>query len=360
MARSRNIKPGFFVNEDLIELDPLARLLFIGLWTLADREGRLEDRPRKIKLSILPGDDCNIDHLLNELARYKFIIRYEVDGLKCIQIVNWHKHQNPHHMEVPSELPAPQGTENKYIHAPITKAQRQRILDRDGNKCVECGVTKSLSIDHIIPVSKGGDSSDENLRTLCKTCNSKKGNRTNDSITSREQNDNNSLTSREQVDKNAFYHTDSFYSDSFNLIPDSKHMSPNGSTENTDGAQSTTGKGQKTPAEKSDGYSPEFELFWQQYPNKKEKKAAFEKWKARIREGVDPHTLIKCAVNYKEFCLLNGIEPRFIKHPKTFLGPNKPYEDYLQTGLSTLSVEKSNISNKKQDILEKFRKAGLK
>ena len=47
MARSRNIKPSFFMNEDIIELPYEARLLFIGLWTLADREGRLENRPKK-------------------------------------------------------------------------------------------------------------------------------------------------------------------------------------------------------------------------------------------------------------------------------------------------------------------------
>jgi len=48
MARSRNIKPGFFRNEMLAECSPLARLLFAGLWCLADRFGRLEDRPKRI------------------------------------------------------------------------------------------------------------------------------------------------------------------------------------------------------------------------------------------------------------------------------------------------------------------------
>ncbi|MDI9733891.1 hypothetical protein QM259_16735 [Acinetobacter baumannii] len=52
MARSRNIKPSFFMNEDIIELPFEARLLFIGLWILADREGRLENRPKKIKMSV--------------------------------------------------------------------------------------------------------------------------------------------------------------------------------------------------------------------------------------------------------------------------------------------------------------------
>lgn len=57
MARSRNIKPAFFFNEQLAEVAPLGRLLFIGLWTIADREGRLEDRPRKIKAEVLAYDD---------------------------------------------------------------------------------------------------------------------------------------------------------------------------------------------------------------------------------------------------------------------------------------------------------------
>ena len=53
MARARNIKPGFFDNETLGELPALTRLLFIGLWCLADREGRLQDRPKRIKKELL-------------------------------------------------------------------------------------------------------------------------------------------------------------------------------------------------------------------------------------------------------------------------------------------------------------------
>ena len=53
MARTRNIKPAFFDNDILGGLDPLTRLLFIGLWCIADREGRLEDRPLRIKKTLL-------------------------------------------------------------------------------------------------------------------------------------------------------------------------------------------------------------------------------------------------------------------------------------------------------------------
>ena len=107
MARARNIKPSFFTNDNLAEIDPLGRLLFQGLWCHADREGRLEDRPRKLKAEILPYDDCDVEKLLSDLAKYGFITRYEADGRKFIQVVNFAKHQNPHIKEAASEIPAP-------------------------------------------------------------------------------------------------------------------------------------------------------------------------------------------------------------------------------------------------------------
>lgn len=105
MARARNIKPGFFRNADLLELPYEARLLFIGLWTIADREGRLEDRPRQIKVEIFPADNVDIDACIASLASIGALTRYEIDGKKCIQIVNFSKHQNPHKAEQPSTLP---------------------------------------------------------------------------------------------------------------------------------------------------------------------------------------------------------------------------------------------------------------
>ena len=105
MARSRNIKPGFFTNEDMVELGFATRLLFAGLWTVADRKGRLQDRPKKIKIDIFPADNVDADVMLQELHDSKFIVRYEVNGVRYIQITNWSKHQNPHHTEKASEIP---------------------------------------------------------------------------------------------------------------------------------------------------------------------------------------------------------------------------------------------------------------
>lgn len=108
MARARNIKPGFFKNEILGVADPLYSLLFEGLWVLADRCGRLEDRPLRIKAEIFPyRDGLDMNAMLEWLVFNGFIQRYTSEGKKCILVVEFVKHQNPHKNESESELPAP-------------------------------------------------------------------------------------------------------------------------------------------------------------------------------------------------------------------------------------------------------------
>ena len=54
--------------------------------------------------------------------------------------------------------------------------QRRRVFKRDGNRCVKCGSTERLEIDHIVPRSRGGGNEESNLQTLCHGCNLAKGN----------------------------------------------------------------------------------------------------------------------------------------------------------------------------------------
>ena len=59
----------------------------------------------------------------------------------------------------------------------VKKTRKCKIFDRDGNKCINCGSTVDLTIDHIIPKCAGGTNAIDNLQTLCLRCNSIKGHR---------------------------------------------------------------------------------------------------------------------------------------------------------------------------------------
>ena len=107
MARARNIKPGFFKNEDLAECSLAARLCFAGLWTLADREGRLEDRPKRIKAELFAFDSFEVEPLIVELVAHGFLLRYRNSEGSFIQISKFSAHQTPHYSEKPSVIKAP-------------------------------------------------------------------------------------------------------------------------------------------------------------------------------------------------------------------------------------------------------------
>jgi hypothetical protein len=109
MARQRLLKPEFFHDEPLAACPPHVRLLFEGLWVLADREGRLRDQSAVIHGAIFPYEpQLNVPEMLDALHRGGFVTRYEVEGRRYIQILNFLKHQKPHVKEMPSVIPPPE------------------------------------------------------------------------------------------------------------------------------------------------------------------------------------------------------------------------------------------------------------
>lgn len=99
MARSRNIKPAFFNNDELAEIDPLGRLFFIGLWTIADYQGSFIWREKRLKAMILPYDNCDVKQFAINLDKSGFI-QFYTDGVEMYaKIVNFELHQNPHKNE---------------------------------------------------------------------------------------------------------------------------------------------------------------------------------------------------------------------------------------------------------------------
>lgn len=158
MARARNIKPSIMDNEELAELDALTRLFFVYLWMLADREGRVEDRPKRIAARALPYDRAaDVGAMLRELDRAGFIARYTVGDVAVIQILNFSKHQTPHGTEKDSELPDEHGVLTVHVRG-------KNGYSTGETRSVNSGLTvkelceNTLNPDSLIPDSPNEDS----------------------------------------------------------------------------------------------------------------------------------------------------------------------------------------------------------
>lgn len=142
--RTRNIKPGFFKNDILGSLPPLCRILFSGLWCLADREGRLEDRPMRIKAEILPFDNCDMEALLAVLDENGFIKRYKVGNDKFIEITKFYLHQHPHMKEPESVIPSPEEAKDAFYESTEDETGKEKE-ESIGEKTAQNGGKTALS-----------------------------------------------------------------------------------------------------------------------------------------------------------------------------------------------------------------------
>lgn len=105
MARIRTIKPEFWQDEKLAPLDPIARLVFIGLISQADDAGRLVDNVKLLDGLLFPETDDSCADALETLARLSRVIRYRSEsGQKLVQIANWEEHQR---VDKPSKYTLP-------------------------------------------------------------------------------------------------------------------------------------------------------------------------------------------------------------------------------------------------------------
>lgn len=110
MARIRTIKPEFFSHELLASKSAHARLLAIGLLTMADCEGRLRWVPMQVHAQVFPWEaSVKIQVLLGELIDCGYVVHYEVEGKQYLEIVNFKKHQRLSGKELgyESRLPGP-------------------------------------------------------------------------------------------------------------------------------------------------------------------------------------------------------------------------------------------------------------
>jgi uncharacterized phage protein (TIGR02220 family) len=136
LARIRTIKPDFWTDENVVECSPLARLLFIGLWNFADDEGRMVYSPVRVKLQILPADNCDVPKLIEELAARRMVLIYQVDSVSYLCIPNFPRHQKID-KRAASKLPEPP-------RLPPNPPESPRIPPTEGKGMEGNGIEKSI------------------------------------------------------------------------------------------------------------------------------------------------------------------------------------------------------------------------
>lgn len=152
MARIRNIKPDFWTDEKLVELDPWERLLFIGLWNFADDEGFMPYSPKRIKMQIFPGDSLEVSRGLQSLISTGLVRLYDSSDGQVLHVSNWTKHQkvsNPskskysdmvlsevgakplEHAEVAIQIPEPSTNSTEDSRGLRKEREREREVERE-------------------------------------------------------------------------------------------------------------------------------------------------------------------------------------------------------------------------------------
>lgn len=200
MARIRTIKPDFWEDEAVAALSPLARLLFIGSWNLADDEGLLRWTPDYLNASLFMYDGLSparVKKLMDEIEALGKVFVYSAGKTRQTlgYVVNFRKHQRINRPQ-PSRLPPPPlqnpltcemyaRRDNWTCHickGPINAKKVPRYDGYDNDRIdwirENLGDDKfNFSPDHLIPRSKGGSDYPSNIGASHVSCNKGRGNR---------------------------------------------------------------------------------------------------------------------------------------------------------------------------------------
>jgi hypothetical protein len=129
MARIRSVHPGLFKDEAFMELSMAARVLTIGIWTLADDHGVFEWKPKLIRAEVFSGDNVEIEPLLAELVAQDCVQRFTDCDRSYAVIRNFCLYQRP---RMPSyRHPFPQAISS---YAGIERRKAEELVQSSGRK----------------------------------------------------------------------------------------------------------------------------------------------------------------------------------------------------------------------------------
>lgn len=134
MPTRRMIDPAIWQSESVARLTYRQRLLFIGLFSNADDQGRLRGHPSLIRSTVFPYDDIPIEEIeadLSAIAAADSIFIYQAEGTRYIQITNWWQYQTPQ-WAYPSRICAPEGWQDKLRYRQNNEVHTENWDDQGG------------------------------------------------------------------------------------------------------------------------------------------------------------------------------------------------------------------------------------
>lgn len=302
--RTREIKPGFYRNEQLAECSAFARLIFPGLWMLADGEGRFEYRPKRIKAELLPYDSVDMDALMSELEANDLIRRYEVDGKKYCWIPTFTLHQRVHPKEAQSTIPphpdekprlGDTQTTPRYVQDNTQDEPEQHLGDVESRSYSSLSSLSSLSGNlktHPLPLASEGDG---------------------DAVSNSPHGSRKDGTNPRALGNN----------------PRAQGMNPRAQDENPRAQGTNPRAGNKTRASPT-AYSQAFLAFWQVYPRKTGKDAAWKAWRNRKGDLPDADELAAIIERQCHSDQWQRDGGQYIPHPATWLNQGR-WKDEQET-----------------------------
>ncbi len=168
MPRIRTIKPEFWTSAPILNLNPLTRLFFVGMWNFCDDEGRHLLDPKLLKARIFPSDDIDyhtITGMVSELYRNALIVPYRVGNVWYFYITGWEDNQriqkraksnlpDPKKCEILGAYPTTGTLPEWYDNVTIPFSLERKGKERKGEEDLSCTSSLRSEVHSSVPRSK--------------------------------------------------------------------------------------------------------------------------------------------------------------------------------------------------------------